>query len=251
MIPFTITTAINETDDLLEKAKRLAKQFNMPFVYRQKRTVQHCLKTYGTLLIIYKHKEELVFNTQQTLFFHPNTAVIRIKSQKDPLVQLVGTYKTVLDCTMGLASDALVIGSGHNTVVALEKNPLIYYLTTNGLQTYCHKDDTINVLMRSIKTVHTDYLTYLQSLKDNSVDVIYIDPMFSHTIDESTNIAGIQQLERYTPLNELFIQHAKRVAKEKIIIKAHYRDDVFERFGFERIVRKTIKFHYGVLMIQK
>ena len=39
----------------------------------------------------------------------------------------------------------------------------------------------------------------------------------------------------------------KRVAREKIIIKAHFRDTVFEELGFERQIRPNQKLHYGVM----
>ena len=40
----------------------------------------------------------------------------------------------------------------------------------------------------------------------------------------------------------LIVLHGK-----KIIIKAHFRDTVFEELGFERQVRPNQKLHYGVL----
>ena len=40
---------------------------------------------------------------------------------------------------------------------------------------------------------------------------------------------------------------AKRVARQKIIIKAHFRDTVFEELGFERQIRPNQKLHYGVM----
>ena len=48
-------------------------------------------------------------------------------------------------------------------------------------------------------------------------------------------------------LTEEWLNEAKRVAREKIIIKAHFRDTVFEELGFERQIRPNQKLHYGVM----
>ena len=48
-------------------------------------------------------------------------------------------------------------------------------------------------------------------------------------------------------LAEEWLNEAKRVAREKIIIKAHFRDTVFEELGFERQVRPNQKLHYGLM----
>jgi hypothetical protein len=45
------------------------------------------------------------------------------------------------------------------------------------------------------------------------------------------------------------LREAKRVARKKIIIKAHFRDKVFEIYGFKQFVRPNQKFHYGVIEI--
>jgi 16S rRNA (guanine1516-N2)-methyltransferase len=40
---------------------------------------------------------------------------------------------------------------------------------------------------------------------------------------------------------------ALRVAKKRVVLKAHYRSPLFERYGFQRMTRPNIKFHYGVV----
>ena len=71
--------------------------------------------------------------------------------------------------------------------------------------------------------------------------------MFSDRISESKNLDGLRQFANPSPLSDRFLIEAKRVARKRIIIKAHFRDDVFEKFGFKRIVRPNQKFHYGII----
>ena len=84
--------------------------------------------------------------------------------------------------------------------------------------------------MRSIKTIKSDSLSFLKSQADH-FDIIYADPMFSETIKESENLQAIKPLANGSRLTEEWLNEAKRVAREKIIIKAHFRDTVFENLG--------------------
>ena len=101
--------------------------------------------------------------------------------------------------------------------------------------------------MRSIKTYCVDNITYMKSLPDKSFDVVYCDPMFSDRISESKNLDGLRQFANPSLLSDEFLKEARRVAIKSLIIKAHFRDDVFEKFGFKRIVRPNQKFHYGIM----
>ena len=105
--------------------------------------------------------------------------------------------------------------------------------------------------MRKIITHNYDCIDYLKRTSDNTFDIIYFDPMFSYDIAESTNLSGLAHLaDNHFPYEE-FIKEAYRVGRGKIIIKAHFRDSIFEKHNFTRIVRKNTKFHFGFLEINE
>lgn len=107
----------------------------------------------------------------------------------------------------------------------------------------------VNQAMRRIQTCCTDSLTFLKNQPDQSVDIIYCDPMFSEVITESENLSGLKPLANYQAFSEDFLAECKRVAREKIILKAHFRDPVFEDFGFTRHIRPYQKFHFGEIVL--
>ena len=180
--------------------------------------------------------------------FHPDTAALRIKAPHDALVSLLGkSPKTILDTTMGLASDSLVMAAVGNQVTALESQDVIFQVVSRGLASYQTDDKQLEKAMRSIKAIKSDSLSFLKAQADNSFDIIFADPMFSETIKESENLEAIKPLANGSRLTEEWLNEAKRVARGKIIIKAHFRDTVFEELGFERQVRPNQKLHYGVL----
>ena len=186
------------------------------------------------------------------LTFHPDTAALRIKAPHDALVSLLGkSPKTILDTTMGLASDSLVMVAAGNQVTALESQDVIFQVVSRGLASYQTDDKQLEKAMRSIKAIKSDSLSFLKAQADNTFDIIYADPMFSEIIKESENLEAIKPLANGSRLTEEWLKEAKRVARGKIIIKAHFRDTVFEELGFERQVRPNQKLHYGVMDVSE
>ena len=105
--------------------------------------------------------------------------MLRIKTGHDPLLDLIGpSKKTILDCTMGLASDSIVLASAGHQGDILESSRLIHFIVSRGLQELISNSSNVLVdcAIRSIQTKWIDSLTYLKEQIDKSVDVIYFDP---------------------------------------------------------------------------
>lgn len=245
-----ITTSLRENEALIAQAKALATELGVPYQARRKRSLTKCLAEFGPFYLLYKDRLSFVNADGSELTFHPDTAVLRIKAPRDTLRDLVGQpSQTVLDTTMGLASDSLVLAVAGHRVTSLESQETIFEIVSRGLANYQSEDRVLNLAMRSIRPIHTDSLAFLKTQNDNSFDVIYLDPMFSEAITESQNLDGLKPLANPSQLTQEWLDQAKRVAREKVIIKAHFRDPVFERFGFERQVRPNQKLHYGVIQL--
>lgn len=245
-----VTTSLGMNPNVVLQAQEIARKFGLVYLERGKKSVRSFLTEADAVLVVYQDQLILEQKNGQRLFFHPDTAMLRIKSGRDPLLEMVGEPpKTVLDCTMGLASDSLVLASGGHKVTALESSFWTHFIVSHGLQTGDTGNVLLNQAMRSIQTVCADSLTYLKTQPSKSVDVIYFDPMFSEDIKESLNLAGLEALANPARLTEEVVVEAKRVAREKIILKAHFRDPIFEELGFLRQVRPNQKFHYGQILL--
>lgn len=243
-----ITTSLREIEELIAHAQALALDLGADYQSRRKLSLAKCLERFGPFYLLYKDRLSFINADASELTFHPDTAALRIKAPHDALVSLLGkSPKTILDTTMGLASDSLVMAAVGNQVTALESQDVIFQVVSRGLASYQTDDKQLEKAMRSIKAIKSDSLSFLKSQADNSFDIIYADPMFSETIKESENLEAIKPLANGSRLTEEWLNEAKRVAREKIIIKAHFRDTVFEELGFERQVRPNQKLHYGVL----
>lgn len=249
-MPVIVTTNVSLHDGVETYAKELARRLEGIYTPRLKKTVKQLL-TLGDVLVVYQDKLVYYNQNQQLLFFHPDTAMIRIKQNKEPLLSLIGDRpKKILDATLGLGSDSIVLSYAGHDVTSLEGNKIIFTIVSAGLQQYHTGNKKIDDAMRRIHVIYTQYLDYLKSQPNNAYDVIYFDPMFDNEIEESKNLDSIREIAIYQRLSDEVMQEAKRVAKEKIIVKAHYLDPVFDYFSFERHIRKHAKFHFGWIEIQ-
>lgn len=98
---------------------------------------------------------------------------------------------TVLDCTLGMASDSIVasyIVGESGKVTGLEGNEYMAYIMENGLKTWSSSVSEIDEAMQRIDVKQTEHYAFLKQCEDNSYDVVYLDPMFEETVIESDGI---------------------------------------------------------------
>ncbi len=245
---FIVTTSYGASFKQQEKAKQVANYFDCPYIERGKSSLKKLIGASNGSLVVYKSELIFVHRDGSRLAFHPDTAMLRIKNGQDPLVDLLGQApKRILDATMGLANDSLVMAFQGHSVTALEINPLIHLIVSSGLATYVSNFEPLTPVMRTIKTYHINSLDYLRRQENKAFDVVYFDPMFRQKLGSSPDFLGLRNLAEHRRVTVELIDEAKRVAKDYLIIKAYYKDSIFEDFGFERQERANTKFHYGIL----
>ena len=242
-----VTTAIEKEAKLVKRAQDLAQLYGGVYQDRGKRTMKQIYRqAEGTLVL---NKNELIYYDAegQKIFFHPNTAWLRVLNGRDPLLEALAcpAGASVLDATMGMASDSLVMQYFGYQVTALESNPLVHLIVSDGLSRFVMEDSRFTQAMRDLVTFCQDHESYLAQVEDKSIDCVYFDPMFKVGIEESKNLDGIRLLANRQTLTEETLAQAKRVARHRIVVKAHYQDPIFEDLGLTRIKRPNTKFHYG------
>lgn len=253
-----VTTAYRPTAATIAAAERIAEELDIQFIVRDKRSVDK-MHTEEQADILVASKERLEFypmGKTEPFFFHPNSAAFRTKRplERDPLIEVSGLAPgdSFLDCTLGMASDAITvsqyIGSAGN-VVGCESNPNIAYILKTGLSRYDVMPH-LTEAMRRVRVISSDAVDYLKTLDNNVFDVVYMDPMFTEEIKEASNFTSVRLSADMGQLTDEWMEEAKRVARKAVVLKAHFRSQDFERFGFERRVRPNTKFHYGVIKIK-
>lgn len=255
-----VTTGGRPDDNARQRALFASTTLHIPFVERKKRSMRKMMEVEkANVLVAGKYRYEYyTYGQSEPFFFHPSSAAFRAKrmarGEKDTFVNATQLQRgeTLLDCTLGMATDSMLAAiqvGATGRVVGCEGNPVIAFIMREGLKTYDYIEEKLPQLhvMRNIEVVTSIAVDYLKTLADESFDVVYMDPMFEETIEESINFAPLREAGVHIGLDEEWMRQALRVAKKRVILKAHYRSPLFDEFGFQRAVRPNIKFHYGVI----
>lgn len=243
MQKFIVTTARKPKLSTEKLAAATAEKLGLKFVLREDFSIDALRKIHGAEnILLVKNNLLTILTANGELFFHPNTAHLRIKNLRqgdgDRLID-AGKIKTgdkILDCTLGLGSDAIVesfVVGDLGKVTALEINPALAEVVRFGMKNFV--DDTPHVLeaMRRVEVVTADYADFLKGAADNSFDVVYFDPMFRHAINKSSGINPIRPLADSRPLDAVSVREACRVARRCVVMKENSRSAEFERLGFK------------------
>jgi len=213
---------------LIKIAHDICQEINVKFIPKENSSIKKLKEKYQIKHLIVVREDRIQVSNDQVFFFHPGMSVPRIKvlrkGQQDTMVKAMDlkTGDKVLDCTLGIANDAIVasyVVGEEGQVVGLESSPLIYIITKLGLKS-CKKGSKVSQeAMKNIKVIWANYETYLTSLPDDYFDVVYFDPMFEIPIYQSSGINGLRNLANYQQLDKYTIMEALRVARKRVVIK--------------------------------
>ncbi|MGM0845423.1 MAG: class I SAM-dependent methyltransferase [Bacillota bacterium] len=253
-----VTTAGRTNNEMIEKAKKAAEELNLTYIDREKKTVKGLREIYSEdILVVGKERMELFsIGSDQPFFFHPNSASFRmkrvLKGETDAFIEAacLRNGMSLLDCTMGMASDSIIASHAvgiEGKVIGIEASQSISYLVKHGLKTWNSGVAEMDAAMNRIEVVHDRAVDYLKTMEDNSFDVVYFDPMFEKPIEDSAGISSMRTWAVYYGIDEESIKEAKRVAKERVILKEHYNSPLFNELGFRVNKRPSSKFHYGAI----
>ena len=235
-----VTTARKPKIEVENLAAKFAEKLNLKFVPRKDFSLETLKKIHGAEnILLIKNNFPVILTNEGELFFHPNTAHLRIKNLRqgegDRLIDAakIQSGDKILDCTLGLGSDSIVLSFVASNVTALEINPVLAEVVRYGMKNFF--DDTPPVIeaMRRVEVVTADYFDYLKNCSDNSFDVVYFDPMFRHAINKSSGINPIRPLADNRPLEIISVREACRVARRCVVMKENSRSNEFERLGFK------------------
>ncbi|WP_080845712.1 class I SAM-dependent methyltransferase [Cytobacillus gottheilii] len=252
-----VTTCGRPNEKNIHHAKQTAEELGVQFVPRRKRSILRIQEQENSdCIVVGKERLELYRQADpEPFFFHPNSAMFRMKrilrDEHDPFLHACNLSEgnSFLDCTLGLAGDSIMasyaVGSS-GEVMGIEGNPYLAYIVRNGLLTWRSGVAEMDDAMKRITVKQGYALHILRTLPDNRYDCVYFDPMFEESIDASEGIKTLKNFAVYEPFTEELINEALRVAKQRVVLKDHFRSEKFLKFDFEVIKRNSAKFHYGI-----
>ncbi len=237
-----VTTGLKPSPATREHAKELAERFQLPLIERREYSLAFLRRKHQTdgIIVVSAKGARIERKEGQPFFFHPNTAAFRIKrlerGDTDTMLSAcqIKPGDAVLDATLGLGSDAIVFSYAvgpTGRIVGIESEKTVACIVADGLA-HWQGSAPLQEAMRRIEVVMGDHLEILKELPDRSFDVIYFDPMFETTVEESSGISGLRGFANYSPLISEGVNQALRVARRRVVLKEGKAGKLYERFGF-------------------
>lgn len=253
-----VTTIQKPTHEVSCEAAKIAEQLGVLLVTRDKYSLPAIRESYGVSNILVMSKAGPIVHTPGgEYFFHLSMAELRIKNlingnpdHMTAAMDLKAGMK-VLDCTLGLATDAIVasyVVGAEGTVLGLESSPVISAVTGLGLQHYRSDNAALTAALRRVAVENADYNEYLVSVPDKSFDIVFFDPMFRVPISTSSNLKPVRFLADRRPVRSEAVQEACRVAKHRVVFKEAQNSPEFARLHFTSVIGgKYSSIHYGII----
>ncbi len=255
-----VTTGAKGGDANIRLAREVAAHLRLPYVPRGRASLTLlCQQHDASAALVAKSGTLILHTTAGDLFFHPSMAHLRLKNLRqgkpDHLVEALALAPgaAVLDCTLGLGSDAIVaaaVTGETGCVTGLEASPLIYAVVRCGLARFTADSPAVCQAMRRVRAVWTDYHTYLAARPDKSVDAVYFDPMFRHPFFESASMNPLRAAADSRPVSAAAVTEACRVARRRVVLKESSHSTEFSRLGFSSFTGgRYSKIRYGVISL--
>ena len=238
-------------------AKAMAAELGVTYLDRpHNQVLEEFMVAQGLEAVIVLEKDGPRIHSQYGTFaYHPGMAEIRVqqllRGAPDHLVKALDLRcgARVLDCTLGLASDAAVaacVVGETGRVVGLEASLLLHFAVKHGLAHYECKTPLLTAALRRVEAVHAVVAEYLASCAPDSYDVVYFDPMFRHPVQGSKAMEALRPLALEEPLAKSTVELALKVAP-RVVIKERSEYLLAEYGCTEYVGGKYSRIKFGII----
>lgn len=240
---------------------QFAAESGVSYTPRRDRSITRIMAEEGAAgVIIWKQEGPVLYQGGERFFYHPSMGKNRVsrirKGQSDPMIEAMGLRKgwEVLDCTLGLGADALVVSfvvGDEGRVLGVESSPITAAVVRWGIKKYPRGPVWLKAAMDRIEIICADHLEVLKELPARSFDIVYFDPMFRHPINSSQAISPLRQLANHRPLSEEAIAEALRVSRSRVVVKERAGSTEFERLGIQQVLTGEHRdIAYGIIEVR-
>ena len=189
-VKFAVTCNKNDNRILKEQARAWALQLQVPYVKRYDNGSLDAMLADHHLdaLLIAGKKGPQLYSREGMMLYHPGLGKVRWqrvvqRNENDNFLTAMhlSPGHRVLDCTVGLAADALLASHAvgeTGKVIGLEASLPLWFLTSRGVISYKSQIPELVQDLQRIEIIHAEASAFLKTLPENSFDAVYFDPMF-------------------------------------------------------------------------
>lgn len=242
---FAITTSHRPSQDQIFLALKIAAELSIQYLPRNDLSIESLISNNWVIgMIVVSAQRISCFTRSSEFFFHPGLARLRINElnngKTDQMIQAMSlrTGDTMLDCTLGLGTDAIVasyVSGKEGRVTGLESSAPVAAIVGRGLKTYRFEDENLTMAMHRVEVVHTNHKEYLASLPSLSYDIVYFDPMFRSPRKHSPAMDALRSIANPEPVDRETISIALRVCRKRVVMKERRWSKEFDLLGFRDI----------------
>ncbi|MGD8240734.1 MAG: class I SAM-dependent methyltransferase [Armatimonadota bacterium] len=258
-----VTTSRRPPPDTAADAVRWAERLGAPVAPRAGKSLAHLVQEASAeAALVVSGREPRFVRPGDGLeyFFHPNMAKLRLHNivagRRDPMLAAMDLKPgdTVLDCTLGRGSDAIVASHAAGEagrVVGLEIVPIIAELTRHGLRHYESGVARLDEPMRRIQVHCADYRPHLAECELGAFDIVYFDPIFTSPVEKSQSMIPLRALADKDTVTPDALAVARRVARRRVVVKNVVGSPLWEELGIAQLVRGSgSRIEYGIVEAQ-
>lgn len=239
-VPLAVTTSGMAREAVIVRAREAARAWGLPFLVRRKKEpLGPLLATAAEAVLVFERDGEVtLWDAEASFSFHPGMAHLRrlrwLAGERGDALARVAELRPgdhVLDCTLGLAQDALtaalVVGR-EGRVVGLEKSLALFAVISEGLKAHDAGPESCRV-----ETVHTDAHAFLRAQAPASFDVVCFDPMFEKPKKSQPAFEMLRRFAEHAPLTAEVLEEARRVARRWVVVKGARHSEDLRKLGLE------------------
>lgn len=135
---------------------------------------------------------------------------------RHPFIRALGACASLVDCTLGLANDALHAAVTLNcSVLGVEGSPIIHALLEEGLPRLAASYAPGG----QIRLLHGRATEVLRGLGDGSRDVVFLDPMMSRPRKSAPSFTLLRDFAVPEGASAELLREAGRVARARVVLK--------------------------------
>lgn len=259
---YAVTVGRNCGSAYVEQAKAWAQQLGVNYFDRpQNQKLEEYLKDHQLeAAIIATSQGPRIFTALTDFHYHPGMAVLRLqqlkKGEGDHFKEALNLKKgdRVLDCTLGLASDAAIASycvGPKGSVTGLEASELLFFVVNYGLHNFEAEDPELTEALRRIRAIPAVAKDYLKALveqhkPEDLFEVIYFDPMFRRPVKGSVAMDALRPLSYEKPLDRETVELALKLAPRVVIKERNI--GILQELGCQEILGgRYAKVKYGVI----
>lgn len=251
-IKWIFTTSHDPCEKQVHKAMELATKYNG--IYYERKNLKNYLKNIDSYFVVNKNLTVDCKWKDGRLFFHPSVSKIRLnnylKNGNDYLIESVkpDANDVVLDLTLGLGSDALLLGYFCREIIGIEASFPIYLVVKESINAYQFDELWLKESSKKIKIYHENYKEFIKKQDDNCYDIVYCDPMFENPQLKSNSINPLRKFANYDKIDKIDLENMIRISKKRVVVKARIYDSIWDEIQFDlKIGSKKSGVIFGVI----